>query len=47
MYVYPVILCGGNGERLWPISKNNHPKPFIKINNDETLLNNTIKRYNS
>ena len=29
MKIIPVILCGGEGTRLWPNSKNNQPKQFI------------------
>jgi mannose-1-phosphate guanylyltransferase len=38
-----VILCGGSGTRLWPLSTKDIPKQFIKIN-DDTLLDKTIKR---
>ncbi|OYY55976.1 MAG: hypothetical protein B7Y53_02830, partial [Halothiobacillus sp. 28-55-5] len=27
----PVILCGGAGSRLWPLSRELHPKPFIRM----------------
>lgn len=30
--IFPVILCGGSGRRLWPLSKDALPKQFIKIN---------------
>src|SRR4051812_908384 len=29
--VYPVILCGGVGERLWPLSRPWRPKPFLAL----------------
>lgn len=38
MKFVPVILCGGSGSRLWPVSREDHPKPFIKINDGESLL---------
>lgn len=38
MKFIPVILCGGSGSRLWPVSREDHPKPFIKINDGESLL---------
>ncbi|WDE12242.1 mannose-1-phosphate guanylyltransferase/mannose-6-phosphate isomerase [Thalassomonas haliotis] len=41
---YPVILCGGSGTRLWPLSRKQHPKQFIKLTNDFTMVQNTIKR---
>lgn len=41
----PVILCGGSGSRLFPKSKKNFPKQFIKINSNYSLLQNTILRF--
>ena len=41
---YPVILCGGSGTRLWPLSRKQHPKQFIKLTNDFTMVQNTILR---
>ena len=40
----PVILCGGTGSRLWPLSREGHPKPFIELFDGETLLEKTYKR---
>jgi mannose-1-phosphate guanylyltransferase len=34
----PVILCGGAGSRLWPVSRDLHPKPFIRLSNGQSLL---------
>lgn len=34
----PVILCGGAGSRLWPVSRQDLPKPFIRLNDGESLL---------
>lgn len=39
-----VILSGGAGSRLWPISRESHPKPFIKLNDGETLIQKTYQR---
>ncbi len=36
--VVPVILCGGVGSRLWPVSRSLHPKPFIKLEDGQSLL---------
>ena len=46
--IFPVILCGGAGHRLWPLSSLDVPKQFLKLFNDKTLLENTIDRlYNN
>lgn len=42
--LYPVILSGGNGTRLWPWSNDKLPKQFIKLLNKKTLLQNTLQR---
>jgi mannose-1-phosphate guanylyltransferase len=42
--IYPVILAGGVGSRLWPISNSNKPKQFRALLNDKTLLQNTYQR---
>ncbi len=38
------ILCGGSGSRLWPKSREKMPKQFLKLNNNYTMLQNTILR---
>lgn len=40
----PVILSGGAGTRLWPVSREGHPKPFIKLADGESLLQKTYSR---
>ena len=40
----PVILSGGAGARLWPLSREALPKPFIKLPDGETLLLKTMRR---
>lgn len=46
--IVPVILCGGSGTRLWPLSNNDLPKQYISINsNGNTLLEDTISRLSS
>jgi mannose-1-phosphate guanylyltransferase / mannose-6-phosphate isomerase len=40
----PVILSGGAGTRLWPVSREALPKPFIKLPDGESLLLKTLKR---
>ena len=42
--LYPVILSGGVGKRLWPVSTQNNPKQFRALLNDQTLLQNTYQR---
>jgi mannose-1-phosphate guanylyltransferase len=38
MKLIPVILCGGSGSRLWPISREHHPKPFLRLDDNQSLL---------
>ena len=45
MTFIPVILCGGSGSRLFPLSRNTFPKQFVKINGDHSLLQNTLIRF--
>ena len=42
----PIILCGGFGSRLWPLSRNTYPKQFLSLNshNNKTLLQKTLLR---
>ena len=44
--ICPVILCGGSGKRLWPLSRETYPKQYISLGskNEKSLLQNTIKR---
>jgi mannose-1-phosphate guanylyltransferase / mannose-6-phosphate isomerase len=44
MSLIPVILSGGAGTRLWPISRESHPKPFMRLQNGRSLLQNTFSR---
>lgn len=43
-HVYCVILAGGSGERLWPLSRNRMPKQFLPVADTTTLLEQTITR---
>lgn len=38
MKLIPTILCGGAGSRLWPVSRELHPKPFIRLGDGQSLL---------
>lgn len=40
----PVILSGGAGTRLWPVSRRAYPKPFMQMGDGESLLRKTLKR---
>jgi mannose-1-phosphate guanylyltransferase len=42
--IAPIILSGGSGTRLWPLSRKLHPKQFINLVNDTTLFQDTILR---
>ena len=44
--IFPVILCGGTGSRLWPLSRKSYPKQFLSINNSssKSLLQSTQER---
>ena len=41
---YAVILCGGSGTRLWPLSRSLNPKHLLPLNGDTTLLQQTAMR---
>lgn len=42
--IYNVVLCGGVGSRLWPLSRKNSPKQFLKLFGDSSLFQLTIQR---
>lgn len=44
MNLLPIILCGGAGSRLWPVSRETHPKPFIRLADGESLLQKAFLR---
>ena len=41
-----VILAGGSGTRLWPLSRAAHPKQFLALDGENTMLQSTFKRLN-
>lgn len=43
----PVILSGGSGTRLWPLSRKNLPKQFPPLAADSTLFQQTVARANT
>lgn len=44
MQLIPTILCGGAGSRLWPVSREMHPKPFIRLDDGRSLLQKAFLR---
>ena len=44
MKVYSITLCGGSGQRLWPLSRKSYPKQFIKNPNKPSLFQSTLIR---
>ena len=44
MKITPVILCGGSGTRLWPLSRQHYPKQFLKLVGESTLFQQCITR---
>jgi len=42
--IYACIMAGGKGERLWPLSTDERPKPLISLNGQQTLLEDTVQR---
>jgi len=46
MQITPVILSGGSGTRLWPLSRKQYPKQYLPMVGDNTMLQDTILRLN-
>ncbi|KWK64580.1 mannose-1-phosphate guanylyltransferase/mannose-6-phosphate isomerase [Burkholderia ubonensis] len=44
MSIYPVILAGGNGTRLWPLSRGSYPKQYLSLTGEHSLLQQTAMR---
>lgn len=44
MTIYPVIMCGGSGTRLWPASRPSRPKQFIPLAGNRSLFQDTVIR---
>ena len=42
--IVPVLLCGGSGTRLWPLSRKSYPKQFVPLMGEETLFQASAKR---
>ena len=45
--IFPIIICGGIGTRLWPKSRRSMPKQFEKLIGEYSLYQNTIKRFST
>jgi len=45
--ITPVVLCGGVGTRLWPLSRAIHPKQLLRLVNDHSMFQNTLRRANN
>ncbi len=45
--IVPVILCGGSGTRLWPLSRAGFPKQFLVLSGTTSLFQQAIARLNS
>jgi mannose-1-phosphate guanylyltransferase/mannose-1-phosphate guanylyltransferase/mannose-6-phosphate isomerase len=45
--IVPVVLAGGSGERLWPVSRSSHPKQFCSLTTPQVMLSDTIERVNA
>ena len=44
MNITPIVLCGGSGTRLWPLSRQSLPKQFVPLVGDKSLLRLTLER---
>jgi mannose-1-phosphate guanylyltransferase/mannose-6-phosphate isomerase len=42
--IHPVLLCGGSGTRLWPLSRKLHPKQFVNLLGEESLFQSSARR---
>ena len=44
MKITPLLLCGGSGTRLWPLSRKSYPKQFVPLLGETTLFQSTAQR---
>jgi mannose-1-phosphate guanylyltransferase/mannose-6-phosphate isomerase len=45
--IIPVVLCGGSGTRLWPLSRSGFPKQFLVLNGTKSLFQQAVERVNA
>jgi len=43
--IHPVVLCGGSGTRLWPLSRQSYPKQFARLTGERSLFQATVRRF--
>ena len=43
--INPVLLCGGAGTRLWPLSRKSYPKQFVELIGEESLFQSSARRF--
>ena len=44
MTLVPILMAGGSGTRLWPLSRESYPKQFLSLLEDRSLLQATVER---
>ncbi len=44
MTIHPILLCGGSGTRLWPLSRKSYPKQFARLMGEESLFQASARR---
>jgi len=42
--IFPTIMCGGSGTRLWPLSRAMYPKQFLALTSEQSMLQETLQR---
>lgn len=47
LVITPVLLCGGSGNRLWPLSRKSYPKQFVPLVGNESLFQGAVRRVSS
>lgn len=42
--IHHLLLCGGSGTRLWPLSRKSYPKQFVRLTGEESLYQASVRR---